>query len=809
MFSPHSSHDEDDENASSQEDLDVNSEVENEALDLEENGGKKRPSWCLRLMCLGVKLSLVGAIILGGVILYYYSVVSGSSLEGENKWAAPAVVYGRPLELTLDQHLSYKQIKAELELLKYRRVKNPKNSGEYAESSDKRRIVVMRRPFAFADGTEALRPLLSKFSNGILTSIQSADDRQNIEYVRLEPALLDRLSANNEEDRLLISINSVPQKVIDTLIYVEDRQFYEHYGVNPWAIMRALLVNLKAGKRVQGGSTITQQLVKNYFLSREKSIDRKVRELFLSLIVDARYEKDQILEMYLNEIYLGHGSSDIYGFGLASYFYFGVPVSELNWDQAALLVGMIKGPSYYDPRRHPDRAKERRNLVLKLMQEAGKITPQEYETYAAKPLGIVNSKQNFGSIQSPAYISLLKDELERELGPNYLSLHNGLRIFTSLDPQVQLAANNSVYSVISQLSKRRKQRLQSAVVVSNWRSSEVLAVVGSSEPTFPGYNRVTKSKRQIGSLVKPAAYLTAFDNGWHLGSVVHDAPVTVKLKSGQVWTPKNFDHKFLGWMPLYKGFAGSRNIPMVRVGMNTGVENVVNTLHVLGVDEDIQPVPSILLGSVSMTPFQVNQMYATIATEGFYRPLGALRYVIAGEDRIYDRTSHLDGRQVVDPRSAYLTIIGMTKVTSIGTARSLAATYPKITLAGKTGTSNNSNDSWFSGFDNNEVVTIWIGNDDNTGTGLTGSSGALKVYHDYLKKRGAQSLEVAVPEGIKTVLFDANGYIVDRETCNITEANLVELPVRTDMIQDEQIRKCNNVFENFWNGTKDFVNDLF
>lgn len=780
--------------------------IDEEAVD---EDAPKKTSRSMLLLCFCLKLCIVGVIILAGIVLYYYSVVSSSSLEGENKWAAPAVVYGRPLELTLDQHLTYKQIKNELDLLKYRKVKNPKNPGEYAESSDGKRVVVMRRPFHFPDGAEELRPLLLKFQGGRLSAIQSADDLQNIEYVRFDPVLLDRLSANNEEDRLLISINSVPQNLIDTLIYVEDRMFYEHHGVNPLAILRAFLVNIKAGKRVQGGSTITQQLVKNYFLSREKSIDRKVKELFMSLIVDARYEKDQILEMYLNEIYLGHGSSDIYGFGLASYFYFGVPVSELTWDQCALLVGMIKGPSYYDPRRHPQRALERRNLVLKLMADAGKISPEELKKYLAKPLGIVNSKQNFGSIQSPAYISLLKDELERELGPGYLSLHNGLRIFTSLDPQVQLSANNSVYKVIGQLSKNRKQRLQSAVVISNWRTSEVLAVVGSSDPTFPGYNRVTKSKRQIGSLVKPAAYLTAFDNGWHLGSVVHDAPVTVKLKTGKSWSPKNFDHKYLEWMPLYKGFAGSRNVPMVRVGMNVGVEKVINTLQVLGVDEEIQVVPSILLGSVSMTPFQVNQMYSTIATEGFYRPLGALRYVIAGDTRIYDRTANLDGRQVVDPRSAYLTIYGMTKVTSIGTAKSLASDFPKITLAGKTGTSNNSNDSWFSGFDNNEVVTIWVGNDDNSGTGLTGSSGALRVYRDYLKKRGAQSLELAVPEGISMVAFNDSGYILDSDTCKNSMEGHVLLPVREDMVRDEQIQRCNNVFEDIWNGAKDFVNGLF
>ncbi len=769
----------------------------------------KKRSWKFRIFSFILKLCLVGVVILAAIILYYYSVVSSSSLEGENKWAAPAVIYSRPFELTVDQNLKYEQIIKELLFLKYRQVKDPKHSGEYAISSDKTKIVIIRRAFEFPDEKEPIRPILLKFTKGILSAIQSADDLTNIEYIRLEPVLLDRISNNNEEDRLLISISNVPQKVIDTLIAVEDRKFYEHHGINPIAIIRAFVANIKAGRRVQGGSTITQQLVKNYFLNREKSMDRKIKELFMSVIVDARYEKSQILEMYLNEIYLGHGSSDIYGFGLASYYYFGIPVDELTWEQTALLVGMIKGPSYYDPRRHPDRALTRRNLVLKILLDAEKITQNEYEKFIKTPLGIIDSKQNFGSIRLPAYVSLLKDELSTKLGADYLSKYNGLRIFTSLDPQVQVAANSSVEKVVKDLAKRYKKKdLQSAVVVSNWRTSEVLAVVGSSDPAFPGFNRVTKSQRQIGSLVKPAAYLTAFENGWHLGSVVHDAPVTVKLKNGQNWSPKNFDHKFLGWLPLYKGFASSRNVPMVRVGMSFGVDKVIDTLHALGVTSNIEPVPSTLLGSVAMSPYQVNQMYATLATEGFYKPLGAVRSVdVGGNKVIFDRTAILDGKQVVDPRSAYLTIVGMTYVTKIGTARRLTANFPQKIIAGKTGTSNNSNDSWFSGFDENEVVTIWIGNDDNTGTSLTGSSGALLVYEDYLKKRGIQSLTLDVPEGIKQVYFDVNGYIIDDSSCEIDPKTMIKLPVREDMISDAQVHKCSTFIEDLWDRGGDMVNE--
>ena len=566
-------------------------------------------------------------------------------------------------------------------------------------------------------------------------------------------------------------------------------------------------MNIRAGRKVQGGSTISQQLVKNYFLSSNKTLDRKVRELFMSIIVDARYEKSQILEMYLNEIYLGHSNKDIYGFGLASYFYFGIPVSELDWHQVALLVGMVKGPSQYDPRRHPEAALKRRNLVLSLMKQAGKLTDKQYEYYVAKPLGIVDKDKNFSIIKVPGYISILKDELKKKLGDDYLD-SNGLVIFTSLDPQVQLAANTAVKEELGRLNAKRTKKLESAVVVSNWRTGDILAVVGSSDPQFQGMNRVTKARRQVGSLVKPAAYLTAFSNGWHLGSMVHDAPVTVKMRNGQNWSPKNFSGTYSGWIPLYQGFAKSLNVPMVRVGMNVGVQKVVDTIHRLGIEQEIDAVPSTLLGSFALTPIEVNQMYATIATEGAYRQLSAIRVVRRGSDIIYDRESQADKVQVLDPRDAYLTIYGMTNVTSFGTARSLKK-YNAV-IAGKTGTSNDGIDSWFSGFDNDELVTVWVGNDDNTKTNLTGATGALPVYDRFLSIRGVHSLVTAIPEGIADAYFSLEGadsYIMDPETCTDV-SRFVLLPVREDMINEEDVRYCNTETESD-DRMGDFIRSLF
>ena len=749
---------------------------------------REKKSLKRRFLCFSVKLGLAGFVFLCLVTCYYYMQVTSSRLDSAQKWETPAVVYSRPLELTLDQNLTFDQILNELSLLKYRKTDNPKNPGEFSYNKAKTKLVVVRRPFDFPDGFEEKRPLFIEFERGHISAIRDAATGEDLVYVRMDPVLLDRISPNGEEDRLVISIREVPEKLIKTLIQVEDRDFYNHHGVNPWAIMRAMLANLKAGRAVQGGSTLTQQLVKNYFLSREKSFDRKVRELFMSLAVDARYDKNTILEMYLNEIYLGHGDTDIYGFGLASYFYFGIPVSELSWDQAALLVGMVKGPSLYDPRRHPENALNRRNLVLRLMRDKGELSEEEYQLYSNKPLGVIDRKA-LRVMKVPGYMSFVKNELYDRLGRDWLD-HKNLEIFTSLDPQAQQAADGAVRKVIPELIRRTgKKDLETAMVVSNWRVGEIMALVASRDPSYPGMNRVTSAKRQIGSLVKPAAYLTAFEHGWHLGSAVHDAELTVKLESGQEWKPRNFDHKFKGWIPLYQGFAESRNIPMVRVGMNAGIPNVVRTLNLLGVKEEIEPVPSVLLGSVAMTPFEVNQMYTTLASEGLYRPLSAVRYVRSGgTEVIYDRHAAMDSRQVLDPPSVYLAIYGMTIVTKQGTAKSVGSKYPGMVLAGKTGTSNGSRDSWFSGFDNNTLVTAWVGNDDNTPSGLTGATGALRLYDDFLTRFRPVSLELAQPDKIVFVNFNQDGYIMGDDCTDVR--HYVRLPARSDTIRSDQFISC-------------------
>ena len=677
-----------------------------------------------------------------------------SKFDSGQKWQLPAVVYSRPLELFPGQRLSLQQMLHELKLLNYRESSNPKGPGQYAVNGQ--RMVVIRRSFNFADGTEKARPLLLTFSGQRLANIKNADNQRELGYIRMDPVLLDRLSGEEIEDRILLRINQVPQSFANMLLQVEDRDFYNHGGVSLLSIGRAFLANLRAGHTVQGGSTLTQQLAKNYFLTRERSIWRKVQEAYMAVIIDYRYDKNQILETYMNEIYLGQNfAQGVYGFGLASYFYFGMPLNELEPDQMALLVTMVRGPSYYDPWRYPERAQQRRDMILRLMLENNQLTPEQFQSYAARPLGLIERGQmTYG--RTPAFMNLLRRELRQRFGAGFLE-QSGLKIFTSLDPVAQQAAEESVSSQLNSIEKRlNRKALQGAMVVTNRHSGEVSALVGGRDTSYAGLNRALDARRPIGSQVKPAVYLTALDQGYQLATPLKDEPLQLRNQGGKTWAPQNYDKTYRGNVPLYAAMANSLNVPTVRLGMAVGVPAVAETLKKMGVTQDIPLFPSLFLGILELSPYEVNQAYLTLATEGLYQPLTAIRTIQDNSDKvIYQRAEKAERR--LSSQSAYLTLFAMTKVASLGTARSLAAKFPSAVLAGKTGSTDNLRDAWFTGMDNDEVVTVWVGRDDNKPAGLTGANGALPLFSDYMTRRGVNSLKLPVPQGISMVNFNLSG----------------------------------------------------
>ena len=725
------------------------------------------------------KVSLAGFAFRALLFVYFDSVVL-SKFEVDDRWVLPAVVYSRPLELYPDQKLSLKQMLYELTLLKYRNVSNPAIPGEYAVNEKSGRIVLVRRPFDFPDVSESRVSLMIEFSGQRVGRIVNAETSEELGYVRMDPVLLDRINRiDPKEDRIFLQLDEVPKSLINTLIEIEDRSFYSNLGVNFFAMGRAFIKNFLAGHVVEGGSTITQQLVKNYFLNSEKSYMRKFKEIIMAMIMNHRYSKEQILEAYMNEIYLGqNGNAGIYGFGLASYFYFGVPVSELSQDQMALLVGIIRGPSYYDPWRHPENALERRNTVLAVMHKRGYLTDAEYAQYSARPIGIIK-RGSMNYSKTPAFMGVLKHEIASKFGDDFLS-GNGIRIFSSLDPQAQQCAENAVLSELDDIEKQTgKKGLEAAMVVSSWRTAEVSAVVGSRTPQYEGFNRVLEGRRQVGSIIKPLVYLTAFHNGIHLGTMINDSPLTVKLSSGKLWQPKNDDKKFHGPIAAHTAMARSMNVPTVKIGMRVGLNHVVETMHNVGIKQEIPLYPSILLGTIELTPFEVNSIYASMATEGVYQDLTTLRTVVKDGKIVYERNEG-KGSPTLDPKDTYLTLQVMIEASKAGTGRRIGNMFPNDNIATKTGTTNDNRDTWSIGIDSDEVVSTWVGFDNNKSTGLFGSSGAMRVYGAYLKSRGVNSLELKRPEGIRYVYFNKQGNIVS-DKCRSAGDSL--LPARIDKIK--------------------------
>ncbi len=730
-------------------------------------GSKKRTSRAsggFSFWGLLFKLTLVGLVILGTGLIYLDATIR-AKFEGK-RWALPAKVYARPLELYAGQPLQAEDLKLELKSLGYRTVSRISRPGEVAYNGN--RVRLRSRGFEFADGPEPARVLNLTFNAGGLAAL--ADQRgRSLSLARLEPVLIGGIYPADNEDRELVKLEQVPENLIRALISVEDRSFFEHHGISLKGIARAMWNNLLAGQVVQGGSTLTQQLVKNFFLTSERSIWRKLVEAPMAMLLELHYSKEEILEAYLNEVYLGQaGARSIHGFGLASHYYFGRPLQNLSLEQLSLLAGLVKGPSYYDPRRHPERALKRRNLVIGLLEQQGHISAQQAARASKRPLGVV-SKKSLVKGAFPAYLDLVKRQLRQDYRQEDLA-SEGLQVFTNLDPIVQLKAEKSLVSTVSRLQKRHGaelKTLEGALVVGNSQTGEVVAVVGGRDPRFQGFNRALNAVRPIGSLVKPAVYLTALERSrdYTLASLIEDRPLRLENPNGTSWQPRNFDKKSHGSVPLHRALSKSYNLATARLGMDLGMGSVIDTLERLGVRREISPYPATLLGALSLSPLEVMQLYQTVASNGFETPLRAIRSVMTADGEPLS-SYRFELKQKFDPAVMHLLQYALQETVREGTARSVYNRFPaSLNLAGKTGTTNDQRDSWFAGFTGDYLAISWLGRDDNKPTPLTGSSGALQVWSELMSRLQPQSYEAVMPEAISYQWVDDNsGWLTD-EVC--------------------------------------------
>ena len=709
----------------------------------------------IRTQHLFLKLIVTGFV--AGAMFVVYLDARITSTFTDKMWELPAKVYARPLELFVGADLDVEDLVYELQVLGYRKVTNPRKPGQVARNRN--RFDIYTRGFDFPNERESARRVLIDLSGGKVKSISAGGG--SVDLMRLDPVQIGGIYPLHGEDRVLVRLDDVPQTLSQGLLAVEDRDFYDHWGFSITGIARSAVSNMRSGRIVAGGSTITQQLVKNYYLTPERTIVRKLTEVVMAVLLDLHYEKDQILESYINEVYLGQeGPRAIHGFALAARHYFDTPIEQLGLHQQALLVGMIKGPSLYNPLRNPERALERRNVVLDVMAEQGVISQEHALVARAMPLDLNNKHRVKDSF--PAFLDLVRRQLRQEYRQEDLATL-GLNIFTSFDPIVQRKAERSTTAVMDQLDK--EGGLESASVVTRFDSGEVAALVGGRKVRYAGFNRALDARRPAGSLLKPAVYLAALENPdrYTLATPLLDTPVKIKAAQDKFWEPRNFDRQAHGEVLLHRALASSYNLATARLGMDLGLDSVVDMLNRLGIERRVPRVPALTLGAGEYSPMDMAAMYQTIAAGGFRMPLRSIRDIVDARGESLKRYP-LEYDRTVSLQAMHLLHYAMRSVMREGTGRGAYRYLGKdFEVAGKTGTTNDGRDSWFAGFSGDLLAVTWIGRDDNGGTGLTGSSGALRVWSHFMAAASQRPLGYRMPDGVNVQwIDDSNGFVTGK-----------------------------------------------
>lgn len=713
----------------------------------------------VRLRLKPVLLTLLGVTVLGiGCGLYWAWVVT--STFAARGWDVPAQVYAAPLELYRGRPLSQEDLTAELTRLGYRETPTVAAAGTFVPHG--RQLSLQTRAFTGADGKVPARRLEVSFEDGKIAAVIGTDGR-NVPVAQLDPLLIGSIFPSHGEDRLVLAPDRIPPLLPAALKVVEDRRFDDNIGIDFRAIVRAAFVDLIHGHIEQGGSTLTQQLVRSYFLSTKRTWWRKLREAFMAVALEMHESKPALMDAYVNEVYLAQdGSRAIHGFGLASLFYFGKPIGELNVPELALLVAQVRGPSYYDPRRHPRRARERRNLVLSQMHEFGLISDASYADAVKADLGVLPGASHRASYYA-AFLDLVRRQLRRDYAESDLK-KTGLRVFSTLDPAVESAAQAALVEQLDKLQPGRPP-LEGAVVVTNPHNGEIRALIGGRRVGYDGFNRALDAARPVGSLLKPVVYLAALEDKHTLADIIEDQPVEVPLDNGVVWTPANFDKEAHGPVTAVRALVESLNMATVRLGMSVGVDKVAKLLTLLGLDRQADAYPSLLLGAIGLTPLEVTQIYNTLANGGFRVPLRAVRAVVDKQGNTVHRYP-LQIEQAAPAGDVYALNEALIQVIRRGTGKSLRAQLPSgLAAAGKTGTSDGFRDSWFAGFTKRNLVVSWVGNDENEPVGLTGATGAGRVWSRVIASLPAGSYDPPTPPGVTNAWIDYQTGLVTGADC--------------------------------------------
>jgi penicillin-binding protein 1B len=711
-------------------------------IDDDDASGRSAPDWRRRLLTWGLAAVGLG---LGFLIPYMvYLNHQVSQRFGELQWQVPTRVYARPLRLAPGLAMDARTLKTELDAAAYHEGDGVR-AGTYVR--DGGRWTISSRGFRDIDGAVGPSRIEVVLSGGRVSAVRDLAGKREVRAVRLDAARIATLYGQRQEERRLVRVEDVPQLFTDTLQAVEDRDFAHHHGIDLSGMARAAWVNLRSGEKRQGASTLTQQLARSGLLGigREVTWSRKLNEILYAIIIETRYGKGTILEAYLNQVYLGQrGAQAIHGVAAGAEFWFGRRLEDLETQHVALLVGIIRGPSYYDPRRHPERAQARRDFVLANMLQTGLIDQAEHDRALKAPLGITTSPGSIAANRFPAYVDLVRRQLARDFPAGELQ-GAGLSVMTGMSPSAQAYAESAVTATLKSLETAKRPPLQAGLVVTDVHEGVVVAVVGSGQPTVHGFNRAVEAQRPVGSLLKPFVYLLALARPaeYSLATWVDDSPVSVTLANGRRWNPGNSDGRSHGSVRLMDALAMSYNQSTVRVGMQVDPRRLAELVHTLS-GVRAEPNPSLILGSLDQSPYAMAQLYQFLASGGEIQPLHAVRGVLDPEGRAVNRYDKAPAPATEgDAIAARLVTLALQHAVTSGTARQLVNDgLGRLNPAGKTGTSNDGRDSWFAGWTGDHLAVVWVGNDQNEMTGLYGATGAMRVWSGIFARLPSAPLQV-------------------------------------------------------------------
>ena len=717
----------------------------------------KRGLWRLMFLFVGLVVGI-------GIPYIWYLDKQVRDQFAQLNWQVPSKVYAMPLALKPGLALDGSSLELELQAGGYKNDGQAKTPGTYSRNGG--RFKISTREFFDVNGKVLSNRLNVLIVSGRVNVVRDDKTRKTLNSAKIDPVRIATLYGNNTEERRLVKIDRVPKLLVDGLQAVEDRNFQNHIGIDPFGVARAIYVNIREVGFEQGASTLTQQLVRSLFLSNTKTITRKVKEALYALIIEARFDKKTILEAYLNQVYLGQvGDQSIHGIAAGSDFWFGRDVADLQPQEIALLIGLVQGPYYWDPRKYPERGLKRRMTVLNEFLEAGLLTPEQTAAAKQAPLGIV-AKPILARNRAPAFLDIVRRQLAKDYDDEDLR-GQGLTVLTTLSSSSQSYLEKAVSSTIESVQRKQGPELQAGAMVTDAQTGKILAAVGNRDVAMPGFNRALDAKRPVGSLLKPFVFMLALarPNEWSLSSWISDEAITVNTEDGKKWQPQNSDRRSHGTVSLSSALANSYNQATVRLGMQIGPERLADLMQSL-TGEEIKARPSLLLGSVDLSVYTMTQMYQFLASGGRVQPLYAVRAVLDPQGKALNKyETETKTAQKGDAVAARLVSVGLQQTVTSGTARPLLRDgLGDLQSAGKTGTSNDSRDSWYAGYTGDHLAVIWVGNDKNESTGLYGATGAMRVWSRLFQKIPSKPLRIS-GDGLEWAYLDSSRFATTDDYC--------------------------------------------